>query len=59
MHIVPALHGSQISGLKPRAAAYIRQPLRLFGQFDYAERWRSRVIADRGELFDPGVTLKN
>ena len=25
MHIVPALHGSQISGLKPRAVAYIRQ----------------------------------
>ena len=24
MHIVPALHGGQISGLKPHAAAYIR-----------------------------------
>jgi hypothetical protein len=24
MHIVPALHGGQISGLRSRAAAYIR-----------------------------------
>jgi hypothetical protein len=45
MHIVPALHGGQISGLKPRAAAYIRRGP-LFG-------------ADAGCLLTLPLSLRN